>query len=109
MKDEFMGAKSATVATADSKWDSCGYRIAIVLPQLPEGLSLIRRYSGNTLFHLEHSGEDTGNICYLQAGAPCGDRQRCAMGSLNVLIKCHLHIEIDLFWNMLSFFQKLSL
>lgn len=99
MRDEFVGAKSAMMGTADSKWNSCGNRSATVFPQLPEGLSLIRRYSGNSgtqwRRHQQH--------LLSSVGAPCGDRRRCAMGSSYLINKYHLRIEIDLFWNMLSF------
>lgn len=47
----------STIATDDSKWDSCGWRIATVPPKLPRGLSLIRCHTGNTLFYLTVAGK----------------------------------------------------
>lgn len=47
-----MGAEISTMATADTKWDSCGWRIATVPPKLPGGFSLIRCHTANTLFYL---------------------------------------------------------
>lgn len=37
MKDEIMGAENFTMATADSKWDSRGLRIATA-PSAPRGI-----------------------------------------------------------------------
>lgn len=59
---------------------SCGQEEGCCSPSAPGVSSSIRHYSGNILFHSEHSGKDSA----VSAGTPVTDKKRLTLRSEDI-------------------------